>query len=174
MAQDGAVEQAEQSTSPQRRVVPAELIETTPENGALFHWILASPLLGFLAWAWVDLFAYFSPIPFYWVDVVLGLGVFAVLVVLPLGAMAFALVSSLPRLFGHAGWDVQPLEPVREAEQYLVRYRYVGRRRAPFSWSRVWLRAAQGWVFLEIALILGGGVAMIPLFFSASEFGFGR
>ena len=172
MTQDGTVEERGQSTA--RRVVPAELIETTPENGALFHWILAAPLLLFLAWTWTDLFTHYSPIPFYWVDLVVGLFVFVVLVVLPLGLAAHGLVSALPRLFGHAGWDVQPLEPVSEAEQYLVRYRYVRRRYAPGAWSRRWMRAAQGWVYLEIALILLGGVLIIPIFFSASEFGFGR
>ena len=39
---------------------------------------------------------------------------------------------------------------------------------------RRWLRAAQGWVFLEITAIFVGAVAMVPLFFSATEFGFGQ
>ena len=36
------------------------------------------------------------------------------------------------------------------------------------------MRAAQGWVYLEIAAIFIGAIAMIPIFFSVSEFGFGR
>jgi hypothetical protein len=97
-----------------------------------------------------------------------------VVAVLPLGVAAFFLVSSLPRLFGHAGWDVQPLEAVSEAEMYMVRYRYVHRHRAANTWPQMWLRAAQGWVYLEIAAILVGAVVMIPIFFSVSEFGFGQ
>ncbi len=158
----------------QRRVVPAALIEATPGAGGLGYWILASPMLGFLAWAWVDVFAHFSPLPWYWVDALLAVLVFVLLVVLPLGYLIHRLVTGLPGLFQHAGWDVQPLEPVAPDELYLVRYRYQARHRAPFSWGRLWLRAAQGWVYLEIAAILVGGVLMIPLFFSATEFGFGR
>jgi hypothetical protein len=131
-------------------------------------------MLIFLAWAWVDLFAHFSPIPFYWVDVALALLVYALVIVLPLGVGAFYLVTSAPRLFSHAGWDVQPLEPVDEAEMYTVRYRFLNQHRAQHSWSQWWLRAAQGWVYLEIVTILVGGVAMIPIFFSVSEFGFGQ
>jgi hypothetical protein len=33
---------------------------------------------------------------------------------------------------------------------------------------------AQGWVFLEMAAILIGAVVMIPLYFSARDFGFGQ
>jgi hypothetical protein len=156
------------------RKVPADLIETMPDNGGLFHWILASPMLMFLAWIWVDLFAHYSPIAFYWLDALLGLLLFALVVVLPLGVGAFYAVTAAPRLFSHAGWDVQPLEAVSEAEQHLVRYRYRSRRRAANSWSQAWIRAAQGWVYLEIAAILVGGIVMIPIFFSVSEFGFGQ
>lgn len=163
-----------ESSNPQRRQVAAELFETTPTSGGLMHWLLASPLLLFVAWVWVDLFAHYSPIPYYWVDVLLGLALMVGLVVLPLGVGAFWLVTSFPRLFQHIGWDVQPLEPVREAEAYLVRYTYHGRQRATTTWGRTWLRAAQGWVYIEIIAIFVGAVAMIPLFFSASEFGFGR
>jgi hypothetical protein len=131
-------------------------------------------MLGFLAWTWVDLFAHYSPISFYWLDVVLGLLVFALVVVLPVGVGAFFAVTAVPRLFSHAGWDVQPLEPVSEAEMYTVRYRYQSRRRTANSWSHAWTRAAQGWVYLEIAAILVGAVVMIPIFFSVSEFGFGQ
>jgi hypothetical protein len=163
-----------ESGQPTRREVLADLIEASPENGGLSHWILASPLLLFVAWVWVDLFAHFSPIPFYWLDALLALVILAVLFVLPLGVGAFFLVTSFPRLFSHAGWDVQPLEAVREAEMYTVRYRFQGRHRAPNSWRQAWTRAAQGWVYIEIATILIGGVVMIPIFFSASEYGFGQ
>jgi hypothetical protein len=177
MDEAGMETMSEENAAPKRtayREVAADLIETVPDNGALSHWILASPMLLFLAWLWVDLFAHFSPIANYWVDVVLGLIIFALVAVLPLGVGAFFLVSTFPRLFSHAGWDVQPLEPVSEAEMYTVRYRPVGRHRAATTWQQSWLRAAQGWVYLEIAVILVGAVVMIPIFFSASEFGFGQ
>ena len=156
----------------ERRQVPADLIEATP--GALGMWVLASPLLIFILWAWVDLFAHYSPLPWYWLDVALGVVIFLFAVVLPLGWLAHRLVTSLPRPLQHAGWDVQPLEPVREQEMYLVHYVYQAKRRASDSWQRQWLRAAQGWVYIEITVILLGGVLMIPLFFSALDFGFGR
>jgi hypothetical protein len=168
---------AEESGGPARpayRTVPADLVETSPDNGALFHWILASPMLIFVAWLWVDLFAHFSPLPNYWLDAVLGLIVFAFVVVLPLGVGAFYLITSAPRLFSHAGWDVQPLEPISDAEIHMVRYRYQAHHRAANSWRQAWIRAAQGWVYLEIAAILIGAVVMVPIFFSVSEFGFGQ
>lgn len=158
-----------------RRVVPADLVEATPGGGGIGHWLLASPMLLFLAWLWVDLFRHFvGPTGNYWVDALAGLLVFVPVVVLPLGYLGHRLVLSLPRLFHHAGWDVQPLEKVAPAEQYLVRYRYQARHWAPTNWRRVVLRAAQGWVFLEIAAIFVGAVLMIPLYFSAREFGFGQ
>jgi len=156
----------------ERKTVPADLLEATP--GALGMWLLASPMLIFILWAWVDLFAHYSPAPWYWLDVALGAAIFVFVVVLPLGWLAHRLVTAAPRLFQHAGWDVQPLEPVSEQELYLVRYTYQTRRRAPNTWSRQWLRAAQGWVYLEIAAILLGGVLLIPIFLSAVDFGFGR
>jgi hypothetical protein len=157
-----------------RRQVPADLIETMPDNGGFLHWILASPMLIFLAWTWIDLFAHYSPISFYWLDVVLGLALFTIILVLPLGLGAFYLVTAAPGVFHHAGWDVQPLEPVAEAEMPMVRYQYRQRHRAKNNWGQAWTRAAQGWVYLEVAAILLGGVLMIPIFFSASEFGFGQ
>ena len=157
-----------------RRDVPADLIEATPAAGAFGHWLLASPLLLFLAWLWVDVFAFWSPLPWYWVDVLLGLAVYAFVLVLPLGLLAHGLVTALPGLFQNAGGDVQPLEPVVEREQYMVRYVTRARRRAPTTWSRLWVRAGQGWVYWEIFVILGGAVAAVPLFFSMLEFGFGR
>lgn len=156
------------------REVPADLVEATPGSGALGQWLLASPLLGFLAWLWVDLFAYYSPLPWYWLDALFGLVFFAFLIVLPLGVLAHALVTAVPVLFQNAGWDVHPLEPVAEREQYLVRYVPQARRRAPTTWGRLWLRAAQGWVYWEIFAILAGAIAAIPLFFSMLDFGFGR
>ena len=74
----------------------------------------------------------------------------------------------------HAGWNVQPLEDVSAAEFYTVRYRFSGKRSAKPTWLRLWLRAAQGWVYLEVFAIFAGFVVMIPLFFSAVEYGFGR
>jgi hypothetical protein len=158
-----------------RRVVPADLVEATPGAGGVGHWLLASPLLLFLAWLWVDLFHHFvGPTGIYWLNALVGIVVFTLVVVLPLGNLAHRVVLSLPRLFHNAGWDLQPLEPVASAEQYLVRYRYQARHWAPADWRRVVLRAAQGWVFLEMATILVGAVLMIPLYFSAREFGFGQ
>lgn len=155
-----------------RRVVPAALHEATP--GALGQWVLASPALGFLAWLWVDLLLSFSPLPWRWLSTALALLLFAVGVVLPLGIAAHSLVTAAPRLFQNAGWDVAPLEPVRETERYVVKYVAASRQRAPFTWSRLWLRAAQGWVYLEILLIFVGAALLIPLFLSVSDFGFGR
>jgi hypothetical protein len=174
LSSDASVAKSRENRQQAYRQVDADLVESVPENGALSHWILASPILIFLAWIWVDIFAHYSPIPSYWIDVVLGLLVYFAIGVLPAGIAFFFLVTSLPRLFGHAGWDVQPLEPVSEAEMYTVRYRYQQRYRAQNSWRQMVLRAAQGWVYIEIATILVGGVAMIPIFFSVSEFGFGQ
>lgn len=157
-----------------RPEVTVDLIETTPSGNALGHWLLASPLLLFLGWLWTDFFHLISPLPYYGVNLVSGALLYLCLIVLPFGYLAHRLVLSLPRLFNQAGWDVQPLTTVRPEEQYLVRYRYQTRQWAENSWRRAWLRAAQGWVFLEIAAILVGAVAMIPLYFSAVEFGFGR
>jgi hypothetical protein len=157
-----------------RREVPADLIEMTPDNGALGQWILATPLLLFLGWLWVDAFHLLSPLSVDWLNTVIGLLLYGVIVVLPLGYLAHRLVLALPRLFQRAGWNIQPLVAVAPAEQYLVRYRIRQKHWAANSWRRVWLRAAQGWVFLEIAAILFGAVGMIPLFFSAVEFGFGQ
>ena len=164
---------AKTETKAVRRVVPAELIEATPERGALGHWALASPALIFVAWTWIDLLrgARLTPLP--WLNTTLGVVTFLALVMPILGWLMHRLVLTLPRLFQHAGWDVEPLEPVTTAEQYTVRYRYQRLRWAANSWSRTWLRVAQGWVFLEVAGILLLGLLMIPLFLSATELGFG-
>lgn len=160
------------TSRPVKRSVPAALTEATP--GALGQWLLASPLLGYVAWVWTDLFVHFSPIPWRWLDTLLALVVLALAVVLPLGVLAHRLVTAAPRLFQNAGWDVTPLEPVREAEQYMVRYVAATLQQAPTTWSRLWVRAAQGWVYLEIAAIFVGAVLLIPIFLSATDFGFGR
>ena len=157
-----------------RRVAQAELTETTPSAGAALHWALASPLLLFVTWFWVDFFTYYSPVQGYALDVLLSIGALLLLIVLPLGALAHRLVTSLPGLFHHAGWDVQPLEAVAREEQYTVRYAYRRRNRAESAWRRWWMRAAQGWVYLEIGVIFAGALLMIPMFLSASRFGFGR
>jgi hypothetical protein len=156
-----------------RRSVPADLLEATPERGGAGQWLLASPILMFGAWLWMDLFAYISPIAWYWLDAAIGLVLYIGIVVLPLGYTAHLVVTALPRLFSHAGWDLAPREPVAAAEIYMVRYVYRERKRAPTTWRRAWLRAAQGWVYLEIAAIFAGALLMIPIFFSASQFGFG-
>lgn len=160
------------TTKFERREVAAKYIEATP--GAWGQWILASPLIAFIGWVFLDLFAYYSPIPWRWLDLILGVIVFLVVIILPFGVAAHRLITSLPRLFQHAGWDVQPLEPVSHAEIYSVRYVGKEKERAPNSMRRQWLRAAQGWVYLEIAAILLGFVALGPLFFSALDMGFGQ
>jgi hypothetical protein len=157
-----------------RRSVPADLVEATPGANGLGQWVLASPLLIFLGWFWVDFFHASVGLPVYWLSVLGGAVIYLFCLVLPLGYLTHRLLLLLPRLFQHAGWDLEPLEPVKLQEQYLVRYRYQARRWAANSWQRAWLRAAQGWVFLEIIVILLGAILMIPLYFSAVEFGFGR
>lgn len=156
------------------RDVPADLVEATPMANALGYWLLASPLLVFAGWLWVDVFAQLSPVPWYWVDLVLALVIYVFVLILPLGVGVFFLISSAPRIFQNAGWEVHPLEPVRESEQYLVRYTIQRRLRAANTWGRAWLRAAQGWVYIEIVTIFLAAIAAIPLFFSAVDFGFGR
>ncbi len=157
-----------------RRQVPARLIEATPAANGLFNWILAAPTVLFLGWLWVDLFAFFDPIPWYWLDLLVGALLYFGGIVLPLGYGAHRSATAFPRLFQNAGWDVQPLVPVRPEEQYSVRYLPTEKQRAAFSAARLWSWAAQGWVYLEIATIFIGAIGMIPLFFSALEFGFGQ
>lgn len=155
-----------------RRKVLADLVEATP--APVGYWILASPLLGFLAWLWLDAFAGLSPIPWLWLDALLAVITLAGVVVLPVGLLAHRLITSFPKLFQNTGWELHPVEPVSEAEQYQVRYVERTRTWQPLDWERLWGRAAQGWVYLEIVLIFVGAVAMIPLFFSATQYGFGR
>ena len=156
------------------RTVRADLVEAMPEQGGLSHWILASPMLLFLAWLWVDFFHLLSPLENRLLNVFLGALVYIGLIILPFGLLTHRLILAFPRLFHNAGWDIQPLEPVKPEEIYLVRYQYQRRHWAAGTWPRRWLRAAQGWVYLEIILIFVGAIAMIPLFFSAVEFGFGQ
>ena len=167
------VEETTKTTHTSQRRIAADLYETQPDAGGLLHWILASPILIFLAWLWVDLFAFYSPLPSYWLDAVLGIVVFVAVIVLPLGLLAYWGVTSVPRLFGHAGWDVQPLEDL-PPNAVMVRYSFRQRFRAKTTWPRRWARAGQGWVYLEIAAILLGGALLAPIFFSATNFGFGR
>jgi hypothetical protein len=157
-----------------RRTVTADLNEATPGNRGIGQWILASPFLLFLAWLWVDFIHLLSPIDSRFVNVLIGTLLFITLIVLPLGVLAHRLILTFPRIFQHAGWDIEPLEHVTPEEMYMVRYRYHKRHWAGKSWPRTWLRAAQGWVYLEIIAIFVGAIVMIPLFFSAVEFGFGR
>lgn len=155
-----------------RRKVRANLVEATP--GASGQWILASPFLIYVGWLWVDLVSQWLPSPWHWLNVAMSILLYVLGIVFPLGVAAHWIVTSLPRVFQHAGWDVQPLEPVQESEQYTVDYVPVRRIRAPRSWARLWLRAAQGSVYLEIAVLLIGGILLIPIFLSATDFGFGR
>ena len=157
-----------------RRRVQADLMEATPEARAVGHWLLAAPIILFLAWFWVDIGYALSPLTPRWLTMSIALVLFVVVIVLPFGYLAHAFVLAWPRLFQHAGWDVEPLEPVKPAEMYSVHYLYQARRRASWSWRRAWMRAAQGWVYLEILAIFVGAIGMIPLYFSAVEFGFGQ
>ncbi len=157
-----------------RPTVPADLIEATPGNRGLGQWILAAPMLLFLLWLWVDLVHAISPLDLRLINVLVGALLFIGVIVLPFGYLAHRLVLTFPRLFQNAGWDIEPLAYVKPEEIYLVRYRYQARHWAANDWGRVWLRVAQGWVYLEIVAILGGAIVMIPLFFSAVEFGFGQ
>ena len=136
----------ETTTKPIRRKVPALLIEATPPVNGIGYWLLASPILLFLAWLWMDIFAYYSPIPWRWLDWMLGAAIYWLLFVLPLGYVGHKLVTAFPRPFQHTGWDVQPLEAVRAAEFYTVRYIFTARQSAVRDRQRIWLRAAQGWV----------------------------
>ena len=162
---------AEAHAKPQTRRVAAELVEASPAQAG--QWLLASPLIVFAGWLWLDFFNYYSPIPWRWLDIILGAAVYLFVIVLPLGLLAHRLVASLPRLFQNAGWDVTPLEPVRESEKYMVKYVAQAHTYAPTTQTRLWMRAAQGWVYIEIFAILAGGLLLIPIFLSATRFGFG-
>ena len=156
-----------------RRPVRVRLVESSPGRYAIGHWILGAPGLLFSAWLWNDLFAYISPLPRA-ADWVVATLLYIFLVVLPLGYTAHRIVTSWPRLFQFAGWTVEALEPVSEAEQYMVRHVVEERVRATCDWQRTIARVGQGWVYLEVAAIFVGALLMIPLFLSATEFGFGQ
>ena len=156
-----------------RRKVQAHLVEATPGGGAWGHWVLASPAICFLGWLWLDLFGIISPIDSRPIDLLLGALIYIIVILLPFGYGAHRFITSFPGVFQQAGWNVQPLEPVKPEEQHIVRYVGITRERAATDGRRILLRVAQGWVYLEIAAVLVGAVAMVPLFFSAVEFGFG-
>ncbi|MEZ4620298.1 MAG: hypothetical protein R2867_32980 [Caldilineaceae bacterium] len=158
-----------------RRTVPADLIEATPGGNGVGQWIwphlscssgLALPI-SLICSAHLRIVLSMSLLGRFFI--------LLVLIVLPLGLLTHRLILSLPRIFQHAGWDVRPLEPVRPEEMYTVRYRYQARHLADTTWSRRWLRVAQGWVYLwRSSLSLSARAVMIPLFLSAVEFGFGQ
>ena len=152
----------------------AHLVEATPGAGGWGHWVLSAPAIFFIGWFWLDLFRILSPFQTRSIDVLLGALAYVVLILLPFGYGAHRFVTSFPGVFQQAGWTVQPLEPVRPEEQHTVRYICTSRERAETDGRRILLRVAQGWVYLEIGAILVGAVVMVPLFFSAVEFGFGR
>ena len=157
-----------------RRRVQARLVEKTPGANGWFHWVLSAPTIIFIGWLWVDLFGLISPVPSRPLEILYGVLAYIFLVILPFGYGAHRLVTSFPRIFQQAGWSVRPLEPLRPAELYTIKYVFVSRERAATDVRRILLRVAQGWVYLEIGAALVGAVAMVPLFFSAVEFGFGR
>ncbi|MCY3899392.1 MAG: hypothetical protein OXF86_12505 [Caldilineaceae bacterium] len=156
-----------------RRKVKAHLVEATPQGVAWGHWVLASPAICFLGWLWLDVFGIITPFQSRAVDLLLGALVYAIFILLPLGYGAHRFVTSFPGVFQQAGWNVEPLEPVKPEEQHIVKYSCITRERAGTDGRRILMRVAQGWVYLEIAAVLTGAVAMVPLFFSAVEFGFG-
>ena len=158
----------------ERRKVRAHLVEATPGGGGWGHWVLSAPAIIFLGWLWLDLFGILRPFQSRPADLLLGALVYVVIILLPLGYGAHRFVTSFPGIFQQAGWTVQPLEPVKPEEQHIVRYICASKERAETDVKRILLRVAQGWVYLEIGAILVGAVAMVPLFFSAVEFGFGR
>lgn len=162
-----------ETKEPRRKEVRARLVEMTPGANGFYYWILSAPMIVFLGWLWVDLFELIS-IASRPVGLTLGTATYITLVILPLGYGAHRLVTSFPGIFQQAGWTVHPLAPLRPAEQYTVKYIVVSRERAATDARRILLRVAQGWVYLEIATVLIGAVAMVPLYFSAVEFGFGR
>ena len=152
----------------------AHLVEATPSAGGWGHWALSAPAICFLGWLWLDVFGILSPFQSRPVDLLLGTLTYVVFILLPFGYGAHRLVTSFPGIFQQAGWTVQPMEPVKPEEQHIVRYIGTTRERAETDGRRILLRVAQGWVYLEIGAILVSAVAMVPLFISAVEFGFGR
>lgn len=162
-----------ETRKPRRKEVRARLVEMTPGADGFSYWILSAPMIVFLGWLWVDLFELFS-VASRPVGLTLGVMTYIALILLPFGYGAHRLVTSFPGIFQRAGWTVHPLAPLRPAEQYSVKYIVVSRERAATNVRRILLRVAQGWVYLEIAIVLFGALAIAPLYFSAVEFGFGR
>ena len=158
----------------ERPTVDADLIEATPIYGGLGHWILASPMILFLAWNWIALIDALGPTAYGWLNILLASILFLLLIILPFGYAAHWLITALPRLFQRAGWELLPRQKVPLEVQYTARYIYRSKERAQTNWSRIWMRCAQGWVYLEIATIFAGALLLVPLFFSVSDFGFGR
>jgi len=158
----------------ERLQIDADLLEATPSANGLWHWILASPLLLFLAWNWIAIADTLSPLPWMWVNIVLSGIAFIVLLVLPLGCVGFWIVSAFPQIFHHAGWELQPRETYPVERMYSAKFTYQDRARATTNWPRIFMRAAQGWVYLEIFAIFAGAILLIPLFLSVTQFGFGR
>ncbi|MCY4089908.1 MAG: hypothetical protein OXF62_03740 [Caldilineaceae bacterium] len=162
-----------ETREPRRTEVRARLVEMTPGANGFYYWILSAPVIFFLGWLWVDLVELVS-VASRPVGLTLGAATFVALVILPFGYGAHRLVTSFPGLFQRAGWTVHPLAQLRPAEQYTVKYIVVSRERAATDVPRVLLRVAQGWVYLEIAIVLIGALALPPLYLSAIEFGLGR
>lgn len=154
-----------------RREVLARLVEATPGAYGWGHWALSAPLVLFMGWLWVDMFGAITSIPWRPMAFLFGALVYILLILPPVGYGAHRFVTSFPRLFQQAGWTVHPLESLRPAEQYTVKYVFTERERAATDSRRVLLRVAQGLVYVEIGAILAGFIAMVPLFFSAIEYG---
>lgn len=157
-----------------RQQIDVDLLEATPTAGGLWHWMLASPTLIFLAWNWIALLDTLDVTGWSWLNIVIGTLTFVVVLVLPFGYLAHRLVTALPSLFQAAGWEVRPRERVSEARLYTARHVYREKERATTNWNRIWLRTAQGWVYLEIAFIFLGVILMVIVFFSVLQFGFGQ
>lgn len=158
----------------ERLVINADLLEATPTANGLWHWILASPLLLFIAWNWIAIADTLSPIPYTFVNILLSGAAFIFLFVLPIGNLGFLIVSAFPQIFHNAGWELQPREIHPIEQTYSAKYQYHKRARATTNWPRIMMRAAQGWVYWEIFAIFAGALLMIPLFLSVSQFGFGQ
>ena len=61
------------ATKPERRQVPADLVEAKPNM--LGNWLLAAPVVVLIGWLWVDLFSLYSPLPWPWLDLLVSVGV---------------------------------------------------------------------------------------------------
>ncbi|MEM7132422.1 MAG: hypothetical protein AAF702_39330 [Chloroflexota bacterium] len=158
----------------ERLKVDVDLLEVTPTAGGLWHWMLASPALLFLAWNWIALLDALRVTNWSWLNILIGCVTFIVVWVLPLGYAAHWLVTAFPRIFQAAGWEEIPREEIADTKFYMAQRIYKDRERASTNWNRVWLRVAQGWVYLEIFGIFLGVILMAIIFFSVLQFGFGQ